>query len=213
MMKQKVLASFLAIVTAGTYFNAQCTIIGKSSIGINEHATYTVENSNAQCSECYLWNEIGTTISTGTSLKQKQIQVKGTTEGRSILSVIALTTEGVVQCNKIIDVVSPNSIFQDHSPQTSSENTTDCDIETKNFTEVKAKNGIFAILLDATNDGNTYNWYATYSNGEVLESNQKLPQFPYNTTATVTKVQLKVVSKKCLKTLSKSYEVEYWTHF
>lgn len=203
-MKKLIAAAVLFYATAAY---GQCVITGKSSIGIAETETYSLQNDNAQCKDCHLWVTVGGNSTLQTDNKLNTVTLKGTSGGRTILSATILTPAGIEQCSKTIDVAPSNS-----TTPAAKENP-NCDIDVNDFKEVKYADGIVSFFPSQTSKEYKYNWTVTYFNGDQKSSSEKVPQFPYSKANSIQKVSLKITDVKCIRTFSKTYENNYWTYF
>lgn len=189
--------------------SAQCNIVGKSSITKNEIATYTIENDIAQCPDCHLWIAVGNNAQLESDFKKNSVKIKPLSSGRTVLSLSILSDHGLVQCSKNIDILADGLIDRE---QTQSEKI-NCDITTNNFKEVKYDVGMVTFFPNDSQKEYKYTWKVNYSNGEIKESNEKIPKFPYSEEKPITKVSVKVVSLNCMKEFSKTYDKYYWKFF
>ncbi|MDO5616192.1 MAG: hypothetical protein Q4G16_08380 [Cruoricaptor ignavus] len=196
-------------IFASFLLSAQCNITGKSTIGINDVETYTLQNDNAQCTDCHLWVTIGGNSQLEGDFRKSSVKLKPTSAGRTVLSLSVLTGQGLAQCSKNIDIVDSNSAVGNVQQKTND----DCDINVNNFKEVKYSDGIVAFIPSSTNNNFRYTWTVTFANGEQKESEEKVPQFPYNQGNGIVSVKMKIVSGVCLKNFSKTYEASYWKFF
>lgn len=183
----------------GSGIFSQCNIIGKSHIGFNETAEYTID-VDAQCPDCYQWKNPNNNAIIMDNGIQKTIGLKGTGNGQTILHATVLTPQGVSTCSKVIEITGGNN----------ASSTFNCDIGITDIKEAKFSDDTIA-LFPNNSDGTTYNylWTANYSNGESKTSNEKVPQLPYPFKS----IKLKVTSKKCLKEYSKTYDDNFWQYF
>ena len=122
MKKFLFLLSFLSFTNAFS----QCNIKGNATIKVLETETYTVENDIAQCKDCHLWVNIGGNSELQGDVKQNAVKLKGTSGGRTVLSLVMLSPQGVVQCSKNIDVVDGAIIDTNKTAVSTSSN---CDID------------------------------------------------------------------------------------
>ena len=122
---------------------SQCTIIGSSTIALAETETYTIDKTNAQCADCYLWVNNTRFASIESDAKQSSIQLKGNIVGNTTLSVVMLSSNGVVQCNKEIAITQEgyynNSFAKNAVPGIDSSEKTTITSNDKNFTPPKPK--------------------------------------------------------------------------
>ena len=204
-MKKKIY--LLSMFTLGTMAFAQCNIIGKTNIHINELVEFTTD-SEAQCENCYQWKTTGNNIVMMGEGKQKKLQVKGSGQGQATLSLTVLTSNGTTLCNKTIEVNSPENV----APIDNS--TSNCDIDIKDFKEAKVSDSIIGFFPNITENSYNYSWSIEYFNGNSQTSEEKVPQFQYNKDNMRFKtVKVKVISKKCLRELTKNYDESFWNFF
>lgn len=188
---------------------SQCTIVGNSTINITETETYQIENDNAQCTDCHLWVTIGGNAQLEGDFRKNSIRLKPTAPGRTVLSLAILTSQGLSQCSKNIDIVDGNQT----SPIAQAERNINCDIAINSFREVKYSENIVTFFPSDINNEYKYTWTVSYSTGEQKTSTEKIPQFPYMKENEITSVKVKIVSSKCMKDLGKSYDNNYWKFF
>lgn len=189
----------LPLLMVGTGIFAQCNIIGKSHIGFNETAEYTVD-VDAQCTDCYQWKAPSNNAVIMGNGMQKTIGLKGAGNGQTILSTTVLTPQGVSICSKVIEIVGGNNSVA----------TSNCDVEITDFKEAKISNRVLALFPNnPSNSSYSYQWTANYSNGDIKTSNEKVPQLPYPFQS----IKVKVTSKKCYKEYTKTYNDSFWKFF
>ncbi|EKB61294.1 hypothetical protein [Bergeyella zoohelcum] len=206
----KKLGLFFAITVAHLAYS-QCTIEGKSSIQPNVEETYTVTKATGQCTDCHLWVTIGGNAAIVSDTKKSAIQLKAGTSGRQIISATVLTSDGIAQCSKSIDIGSTASANVTNN--NSSSNKENCDITTYNYTEVKTSDTTVNFYPNELNTNFHFQWKTTYFDGEVKNSTMPTPQFPFSKTKGIKSVNVKITSSKCMKEFTKSYEENYWRFF
>ena len=191
--------------------SAQCNITGKSSITVLSEETYSIGSEAAQCKECHLWVTVGGNTTILGDSRQNAVKIKANSWGREVISLSVLTSQGLMQCSKNIDVVDSNGAIPvvAEAPKT----TKNCDIDVDNYKEVKYADNIVSFFPNVTNDGFKYSWTVTYFNGETMSSTEKVPQFPFKKENGINKVTVKINSSKCLKEFSKTYDGNYWKFF
>ena len=191
---------------------AQCTIEGKSFVQPDEEQTYTISGFTAQCTDCHLWTTIGGNANIISDTKKKSIEIKTTSAGRQILSATILTPEGMVQCSKNISIGAASNMDSStaHSPASNREN---CDIATENYTEVKTSETTVNFYPNELNTNFQYQWKTVYFDGEIKNSTMPTPQFPFSKKKAIKSVQIKIISPKCIKQFTKSYDAQYWEFF
>lgn len=203
-------------IFAGVYSFAQCNISGKSTIKVLDEETYSVPTELAQCKDCHLWVGVGGNISLVGDNRQNTVKIKANSGGRQVISLAALTPQGLVQCSKNIDIVDGNGALPVTSvTPTSSETpkTGNCDIEVNNYKEVKYADQIVSFFPNVTSDSYKYNWTVTYQNGDSVSSTEKVPQFPFTKENGISRVKVKINSTKCVREFSKTYDSNYWRFF
>lgn len=205
-MMKKIILAVLLMTSASAF--SQCNILGKSSIGVSEPEIYAIENTPAQCKECHLWVNVGGNSTIESDNKLNSIKLKGKAGGREILSLTMLTPSGIIQCSKNIEILDATKIAKSEPKAPN-----DCDIDVNDFKEVKYSEGVVSFFPSKTANEYKYTWVATYFNGEKSESNEKVPQFPYTKANGIEKINLKIVSKKCIRNSSKTYDSNYWFFF
>lgn len=207
----KKIASLFALFLFIISFS-QCNISGKSSIKISEEETYSVPNEIAQCKECHLWISVGSNTAISTDNKLNFIKLKPNSAGRLILSATVLTSQGILQCSKNIDVLD-NTKQSDNLDKATLTTINNCDIQINNYKEVKYAENIVSFFPNETNNDFRYEWIVNYANGESMKSNEKIPQFPFTKENGIATVKLKISSKVCLREFSKTYDANYWKFF
>jgi hypothetical protein len=206
----------LSMLLSGFTFS-QCSINGKSSIRVPDEEAYSIAVDVAQCKDCHLWVNIGDNASITGDNRQNAVKIKAISVGREVISLAVLTSQGLVQCSKNIDILDSeqNSAAVPEILETSpAENTAvKCDIEVKGYKEVKYAEGTVTFFPEITKNDYKYEWNTRYATGETLQSTEKVPQFPYTKEKSITKVRLKIVSQKCVREYTKTYEASYWKFF
>ncbi len=196
-MKKKLL--FLSLFVVNTLAFAQCKIIGKPNITINEVAQYTVD-VDSRCSNCYEWRNLDNNLVIMNNENQKTVTVKGTGVGSGVLSVDVPTIEGSVRCTFPVNI----SYSGGSAPVMS--NSSDCDINIREVRDVIMSDDAIAFFPDLNDDNYRYYWMIEYLSGETMTSVEKVPQFPFNKTSMRLKtVKLRVTSRTCLKEYTKTY--------
>lgn len=190
-------AGFLATISFG-----QCTIVGSSTIKINETAPFSV-NAKAQCEECYSWKpspDQNFTVDGNT--KSNVINVKAANPGQGTISVSILSDKGLLQCEKTIDVFDAKQDLTDKN----------CGVFIDDFKEVKVTESVISFFPNENSNDYLYKWAVTYINGDTQESTEKIPQFFFSDINYITSVKLKITTKTplCSVTLSKKFEQSYW---
>lgn len=195
---------------------SQCTINGKSSIKILDEETYDVAPEAAQCKECHLWTSIGNNTSIIGGNKLSSIKIKANSAGNQVISLSILTQQGLVQCSKNINILNNEEMGtpkNSYSVQPSNTNVTPCDIDINNYKEVKYSENTVSLFPSNIDNNYKYQWTVTYENGEQMKSTEKVAQFPFTKERSITSIKLQIVSKKCIKGLSKTYGTDYWKLF
>lgn len=205
-MKKTLLLTAIAVYSVAF---AQCKIVGNSQAKTTQPETYTIENDNAQCTDCHLWSVIGSNAAIDGEFRKNSVKIVPNSGGRIILSLTTLTSQGVSQCSKNIDIAD-NSVAATPSP----EQNVNCDVEIKNFKEVKFAEGIVSFFPIEQNPKDfKFTWTVSYANGDKKESTEKVPQFPYSEANPINDVKVKIFSGTCLKSFTKNYEANYWKIF
>lgn len=202
-------ASFLA---SNSY--AQCVISGNTTLKPNEMATFSVD-SKAQCDECYSWkssSEPNLTIEGNN--KTNKINVKSSQIGKGTISVSVFTSQGLQQCEKLVEVVAPAVVASTpavtEKKQALMENS--CGILIDDFKDVKVSETIISFFPNGNPTDYLYKWSVSYANGEVQESTEKIPQFFYSEVNFITTVKLKITRNNplCTITISKKFDETFW---
>ena len=89
----------------------------------------------------------------------------------------------------------------------------DCDITVNSFRDVKYAEGIVTFFPSEIQNNYGYTWTVIYATGEQKTSTEKIPQFPYTKENSITTVKVKILSNKCMKDLSKTYDSTFWKFF
>jgi hypothetical protein len=189
---------------------SQCNIVGKDSFSINDTETYTIENDNAQCSECHLWAVIGRNAQIDGDFRKNSVKIKPIAIGRTVLSLSVLSSEGFSQCSKNIDISADNASSTNSA---SNYNSVNCDITTTDFKEVKYGQGTVSFFPIPPNNDYKYTWTAIYFGGTQQESSEKVPLFPYNTDGGISTLKVKIMSSKCIRSMTRNYDPTYWENF
>lgn len=207
----------LSILTYSSLFS-QCTINGKSIIKVQDEETYSLSPEIGQCKDCHLWSNYGKNATIIGDNKLSSIKLKANEVGRQLISISALTSQGMVQCSKTIEILDGKN-YEEVINGTSTDikqntNTSkNCDIEVTDFKQGKFGDGIVNFFPNVSNNEYKYGWTVTYSDGSIMKSADKTPQFPYTKEKGISVVKLQIFSKNCIKDLSRSYEPIFWEHF
>ncbi len=210
--------TFLSLLFFGILLHAQCTINGKSTINLNTEEIYSVANETAQCKDCHLWVGVGSSASISGDNRQSSVKLKANTVGRQVLSVAILTQQGLMQCSKNIDIID-NKIAASNNNNNGVTTTLDpvqkpdCNIKISDFKEVKYSENVVSFFPLGDDNQYRYIWTAIYMDGREITSKEKVPQFPFTKTDGIKTVKLQMISDKCLKSLSKTYDNNYWEFF
>ena len=199
---KNLLTLIVGFLTIGNVY-AQCNITGNKTVAPNETTTFTVD-AKAQCEECYFWkssNEQVLKIEGSNKLGKVSLTGKGV--GKSTISVSILTDQGLLQCEKNMELTDLKQSLAENN----------CGIKIDDFKEVKVSESIISFFPNSNSGDYLYQWTVTYANGENKESSEKIPQFFYSDINYITLIKLKVSSKSpiCSMTISKKYEPNYWS--
>lgn len=216
MMKKNLVLLF---IFCSIFSFAQCSITGKTSLRVGEEDILGFTGQQAQCSECHLWIGLGNgNKALKSDKKLKTVKFLADSPGRYVVSLNVLTENGFMQCAKNIDVLmgetaanTGSTINVSSAPEI--QTATPCDIEIGNFKEVKYDAGIVSFFPESSTVEYKYNWTVTYLKGEQAKSFEKVPQFPYGAANPIKSVKLQIVSNRCLKEFTKTYDTNYWTFF
>lgn len=192
------IAGLLAI----TNLYGQCNMTASKIPNPNEITTITV-GLNAQCEECYSWKSSNEdVIKIDGNNKLKSINLLGKNFGTSTVSVSVLTDNGVVLCEKIMDVAGDRQNVLENS----------CGINIDDFKDVKVSESVISFFPNGNSGDYQYIWTISYANGETKESVDKIPQFPYSDSNSITSVKLKISNKALLCTISlvKKFDANDW---
>jgi len=207
----------LAFFISGLSF-AQCTITGKSILKVQDEETYSISPDIGQCRDCHLWSNYGKSATVIGDNKLSSIKLKANEEGRQLISISVLTSQGMIQCSKTIEILNGKN-YENAINGTSADikqNTNiskNCDIEVTDFKQGKFGEGIVNFFPNVSNNEYKYAWTVNYSDGSIMKSTDKTPQFPYSKEKSISIVKLQIFSKNCIKDLSRSYEPIFWEHF
>ncbi|PZU87808.1 MAG: hypothetical protein DI529_06475 [Chryseobacterium sp.] len=194
-------AGFLATISY-----AQCTIAGNSTIKLNELASFSVD-AKAQCDECYVWKTSSDkTLFPEGNTKSNKINVKANAVGKSSISVSILTQQGLLQCEKIVEITTENPA----SNLTNADNP--CGIKIDDFKEIKVTDNIISFFPNDNPTYCLYQWTVTYNNGDKKDSSEKIPQFNLIQENPIISVKLKITTKSpiCSYTITKKYAENHW---
>ena len=206
-MKKLILLMTLMIYSSSF---SQCVIKGNPTMKVSDAETYTVENDIAQCKDCHLWVNIGGNTELQGDVKQNTVKLKGTSGGRTVLSLVMLSPQGVVQCSKNIDVLDGAMIDTNKTAVSTSSN---CDIDFTDYKEAKTSDGIVAFLPDGKENNYKYDWTVTYENGDQKTSKEKTPQFSFAKDNGIKTATVKITSARCIRNFTKTYEANFWKFY
>lgn len=195
--------AFLGLVIAN-FGIAQCNISGGSHISVDAISQYSVENELAQCKQCHQWSVSSNAQIVGDS-RENKVSIKGISNGNATVSLQYLSPQGLVKCSREVTIVGESTAI----PSVEKKNEGDCDISLENFREVKLK-GDMVLLYPDTKEDLVYFWEANYKNGMKETSSEKTPEFKLQLDNPIVSVQIKVFSKSCYKTFTKTYESNFW---
>lgn len=208
---------FLSSLLLSIFSYAQCHIVGQSTLGENQTASYTFENENAQCENCHLWAISNTNAKLVGDIRTNSINVNALAIGKSILSLSVLTSKGMSQCIKEIEIVKPNTSsnnnFFQQSPTASQVAKSDCNIDVNSFKEVKFTPNSVSIIPNIAGKEHDFLWTATYANGEKRTSNYTISQFEFTKDNKIRTISVEVKQGSCIRTISKNYEENFWKYF
>ncbi|MNY06445.1 hypothetical protein D3C86_1392030 [compost metagenome] len=133
--------------------------------------------------------------------------------GKGKISVSVLTSQGLLQCDKIVEVLAPVAVATSivtEKKQSTVENS--CGILIDDFKEVKVSDAVISFFPNANPTDYLYKWFVSYANGEVQESSEKIPQFFYSDINFITLVKLRITKNNplCAITISKKFDENYW---
>lgn len=205
---------FFITIFLCTIANAQCNINGKSTVEIQSEETYSIANEIAQCKDCHLWVGVGSNANFVGDNRQNTIKIKANNAGRQVISLSVLTSQGLIQCSKNIDIIDGKAKTKDSSITTLDPvQKIDCNVKISDFKEVKYSENIVSFFPIGEDVQLKFIWTATYFDGREVISKDKIPQFPFTKTDGIKSVKLQMISDKCLKSLSRIYENKYWEFF
>lgn len=195
---------------------AQCIITGSSQAQLNQPETYSVENDNAQCTDCHLWAAVGGNSSIEGEFRKNTVTINPIAGGKTVLTLSILTAQGFSQCSKSIDIVGGATSNNSTPVSVSTNKKLACDIDVSNYKEVAYSDKVvsfFPIRQEQEQGKFKYLWVAVYLNGDKKESTDKVPRFGYSEENPIVDVTIKVTSDRCIKTLSKNYDATFWKNF
>ena len=104
------------------------------------------------------------------------------------------------------------------SPPTSTNantnNNSGCDVTVDTFKEVKFDQGVVSFFpLPSDSKNFAYAWAVTYKDGTTKNSTEKVPQFNVGPTNPISKIEARITSSTCSKSISKSYTDGFWTFY
>lgn len=197
---------FLLTLLSFTYGFSQCFIEGNPNLTVGESQTYTVKNNTAQCIDCHQWTSFGGNISLEGDIKQNSIKVKGNAAGKTILSLEMISEKGLLRCSKTIDVLNKPST--DINLLSSA-----CDIGLDSFKEVKVSDGVVSFIPAKTEGNLKYEWNAEYENGDKKSSAESTAQFTYSKENGIKTLMLRVMTDRCMRNFTKTYDANYWRFY
>ena len=185
---------------------SQCNIIGADQIQVGEKEQYSVENASTECEDCFKWVYADQTIMFESDSRSNPLTVKGALVGFANLNLELKSATGILKCQKLIQVIEPTSnVLTVNAPK--------CDIDVEVFNEVRNSEELVT-FVPINNEGvYSYEWTATYGNGEIKVVNEKNPVLPYSQANGILDMKLKVCSDICTRTISKKYEPSFWIFF
>lgn len=202
---------------SSSWFFSQCNIIGKNVISLNEKSSYVVENAKAQCDDCHLWKVSNDNSRIEGDMRTKSIAINPLSEGKTVLSLSVLTSKGMDQCSKEIEIVKPvaktNNNFFQQNPERGENGKNDCNVDVNNFKEIKFAANSVSFVPNIASKEHDFLWTATYTNGEKRTSNYTISQFAFTKDNTIKTVSLEVKQGACVRTISKNYEGHFWMYF
>ncbi|QOW11755.1 hypothetical protein Q73A0000_15995 [Kaistella flava (ex Peng et al. 2021)] len=201
----KKLLLFLAILNFSFVFS-QCTITGADQVQVGERQTYSVSDSNVQCTDCYAWTYLDQKVILEDDTHSNTLTLKGSLPGKALLSLEIKTNEGISKCQKSIQVIAPTSKVLDvNAPK--------CNITTDSFKEVRESDKTVVFEPSDTEKDYSYKWTVTYRSGDKKVSGEKLGKFNFSNENVIDTVELDIVDRECTKKISKSYNNNFWYFF
>lgn len=201
-----------SLLLASFWGSAQCVIVGSTEVSLGIKQAYTAED-RLQCLDCYAWTIIGEHAKIEGDSHKKTVNISPLSEGIVTLSLSITTPQGKNQCSKSIKVRRESSASLERTPSSEGQKNVNCDILVKGFKEVKYSEDIIAFFPDHTQNNYKYEWTVNYGNGQTRISGEKIPRFPLNKEVGISTVTVKVLSTKCMKNVSKTYESSLWRFF
>ncbi len=188
------------------WVEAQCFINGKSTIYVSQEESFTVDQL-AQCKECYQWSVSSTNDATIVSdYKTNEVKVKGLRVGRVTLTLSMLTNNGLVQCNKSIDVIEGNSV----AGTSSTTKILNCDIDINDFKELRYADNQIIFVPNDSSKNLTYQWVVRYQQGDEKRFEGRVPNVDYSVANPINEVRLIINSTVCTRKFSKTYPESFW---
>lgn len=204
-MKKKILFTFSLLT--GTIAFSQCTILGNDVVRQGSRTSFSV-STTAQCDDCYIWKATGLQIVENKT--SNTVSVLANESGPAQISVTVLTSTGTKECDKTVTVEAVKhdslAIAKDSLAAMP------CKIPIKDFLDVKVGTNMISFFPDVNTSDYDYKWTITYNTGEIKNSDEKIPQFPFSEAMYPATVRLQSFSRYpiCSQILNKSYPSEYW---
>lgn len=194
----------ILLITLFSYLGlfAQCKISGPDQLQVGERQIYTAEKADPSCENCFEWSHLDQQIILETATNANPLTVKGTVTGDAVLSLKISLPDEILTCKKVIKVIEPTSTIMDNSHK--------CIIEVDSIIEkvISENQVIFEASISA--DNMPLKWTLFYRNGTQKVSDQHKPTFEFSTGNPIDKVELMVGTKKCNKSIVKSYHKFFW---
>ena len=180
---------------------AQCTIQGPAQLQIGDKQIYSIAEKPANCTDCFQWAHGDQKIILEGNTQRDSLIIKGAVPGNAILSLNVKSAEGVLKCQKTIEVVAGKELYL---------NSEKCKIDVSSFSFVKNPEGIIVFKPAETNHAYSYDWTIFYGDGTKQTSKEINPQFKVSAQMPIVKVELIVSSVQCTRRIVANYQSYFW---
>lgn len=180
---------------------AQCTFDGFKTLVPGETISLTT-HIKAKCEQCYTWSSSDESILKIEENSYGKVAITGKKPGKITISVVADSDQGKQQCETVIEVLASKQDMLEKG----------CGIAIDDFKEVKVNESVISFFPNVNSNEYNYKWTVTYSDGEVADSEDKIPQFNLSESRFIASVKLKVGRKSlpCHITMLKKYDQNFW---
>ncbi|KQT16000.1 hypothetical protein ASG31_13560 [Chryseobacterium sp. Leaf404] len=190
----------LILTTMSLLLPAQCQITGASTVKVGD-SLQLMSNTAAKCIDCYRWNVSSDELLHIQSSAEGKIILKALKAGTINVNLTVETADGKFTCEKNVEIQNPSPVKEKQ-----------CDIEISDFKDVKVDDSTMSFFPDKISQKYFYYWQATYSDGSIKESEEKIPQFPNSPSAIINTVLVKIINKSsnCFSVITRTYDEKFW---